>query len=122
MKVTPDAGDTDFRCLSTLPDSRARVHFAGRFQGRDVLWDMQLHALQGPCRGRGTVATRRAFIDIASGEGDVLQLEVGLDVPVIDLPTVRKAVLMIRNYRRLRLGRHEWGEPVPDSTRGDSPA
>jgi len=118
----PDAGEAGFECLSTLPESRARVRFAGRFQGRDVLWDMRLHALQGPSRGLGTVGVRRAFIEITPGEGDVLQLEVGLNVPVIDLPTVRKAVLMIRNYRRLRLGRHEWGEPVPDPARGDSPS
>lgn len=118
----PDAGQTGFECLSTLPDSWARVRFTGRFQGRDVRWDMQLHALRSPSRERGTDGARRAFIDIAPGEGDVLQLEVGLDVPVIDLPTIRKAVLMIRNYRRLRVGRHEWGEPVPVPARGDSPS
>ncbi|MGA7799619.1 MAG: hypothetical protein WCC36_02315 [Gammaproteobacteria bacterium] len=108
-------GDAGVQCLSPLPDSRARIRFSGVFQGREVLWDMRLYTLrryaqEHPGQEPGTL---RAFIDIAPDEDGQYRLEVGLDVPVIDEPTVRKAVLMIRNYRRLRLGRHEWGEPVP---------
>jgi hypothetical protein len=37
---------------------------------------------------------------------------VGLHVERIDPPTVRKAMIMIRRYKRLRRGRHEYGPPI----------
>ena len=33
--------------------------------------------------------------------------------PAIDLPTVRKAMMMVRQYKRLRRGRHYFG-PIGD--------
>lgn len=113
-----DERGAGFECLSALPASRARVRFAGSFQGAPVLWDMHLYTLECYRReyeGQGRSGSRglRPFIDISPGAEDAdYCLEVGLNVPLIDEPTIRKAVVMIRNYRRLRLGRHEWGEAL----------
>jgi hypothetical protein len=37
-------------------------------------------------------------------------LRVGLDLQRIDRPAIEKMIIMIRNYRNLRYGRHEYGE------------
>lgn len=50
------------------------------------------------------------IIDVGEEHGGTRALVVALEVPVIDMPTVRKALIMVRNYRRLRPGRHTWGE------------
>ncbi|MCK7581424.1 MAG: hypothetical protein MZV65_41195 [Chromatiales bacterium] len=38
-------------------------------------------------------------------------LDVALDIPQIDEPTILRTIIMIRNYKRLHPGRHEFGEP-----------
>lgn len=112
-----DEQDARFECLSALPAGQARVRFSGPFQGAAVCWDMHLYTLE--CYQRERAQQRcadsrgpRPFIDISRGENGEYRLEVGLNVPVIDEPTIRKVLVMIRNYRRLRLGRHEWGKAL----------
>jgi len=34
-----------------------------------------------------------------------------LDIPRIDEPAILRTIIMIRNYKRLYPGRHEFGEP-----------
>jgi hypothetical protein len=41
---------------------------------------------------------------------------VGLAVPLIDAATVLRSMIMIRNYKRLRPGRHEFGDCVTFTT------
>jgi hypothetical protein len=106
----------DYELLSPLPDGCADVRFAGTFAGAPVIWTMHLCTLaawsaaspgQTPPRQDGAAAEQ--FMDIRTGGAGEMQITVALDVPLIDEPTVRKTVIMIRNYKRLRLGRHTWG-------------
>lgn len=85
-----------------------RVHFDGPFEGRVVTWLATLHAL-GPLREEDdrTVA-RGNFIDVGHDTPAGIPVEIGLAVERIDLPTVRNAIIMIRQYRRLHRGRHAW--------------
>lgn len=76
------------------------LRFGGGFEGRRVTWDARLEALgsQGGCN----------FIEVGDDGERGIPLHIGLRVTRIDEPTVRKAVIMIRRYKRLRRGRHEW--------------
>ena len=52
----------------------------------------------------------KRFIEIgASGESGTA-LKIGLNVPRIDTPVIRKTIIMIRQYKNLQPGRHEYGE------------
>ena len=98
--------------LGALPAQRVRLRFSGIWAGREVVWDAVFVTLRA-LAAAGEPAGRR-FIEIDPGraEAGTPRLRVGLDLPVIDLPAVRKAVIMVRNYRRLRPGRMEFGPPA----------
>ncbi len=81
-----------------------RLRFQGRFEGRMVTWLATLRALDDPC----DTATPN-YIEVGVNGPDGIPITVGLDVDRVDLPTVRKAMIMIRRYKRLRRGRHEYG-------------
>jgi hypothetical protein len=88
--------------------SRLRLRFGGPFEGRNVTWEAILIALAADGR-----SVQRNFIDIGEAGENGIPLTVGLNVRSIDLPTVRKAMMMIRQYKRLRRGRHEYGPGAP---------
>lgn len=124
------AGRTeDFTCLSALPGETAQVRFTGPFEGRTICWEMRLQTLaHWLVTAPGSEPDRpeppgRGVIEVGAEHDGRRELLVALDVARIDLPTVRKAVVMIRNYRGLRPGRHTWGavETRPAARGGEAP-
>jgi hypothetical protein len=105
-----------FVLLGELQDQRARLRFSGRFEAAEVVWDCEFVTLQSEQR-RHTGAPRaepdrlRSFIDIGAPGEQGVPLRVGLDLVRIDRPAILKMIVMIRNYKRLRRGRHEFGAP-----------
>jgi hypothetical protein len=102
------ATPTSFQWLTRGDGRCARARFGGRFEGREVIWDAALKAL-------GRASGQRQFIHIGAPGPQGRRLSLGLAVDRIDAATVRKAAIMMRNYRRLRPGRHEWSGPLPSS-------
>jgi len=108
----------DYLCLSTLPNSVVRVRFLGRFQDRPVAWNATIYSLrryQEEQRAQNTGAsnlTGRPFIDIAPSADGSFQLTVGLNLATIDAPAIKKTIVMVRNYKRLHVGRLEWAPRV----------
>lgn len=79
---------------------RARIRFTGPFEGRVVTWDATVLSLAGRAPGQ--------FIEVGTPTPYGLALTVGLQAAVIDEPTLRKTVVMIRRYKGLRRGRHDF--------------
>jgi hypothetical protein len=101
--------------LIAPPDAgQAHFTFTGKFQNQDVVWDTTLITLshfhaQQPDSIHAIV--RCAFMEI-SGETEYGRaLRVTLDIPHIDEPAILRTIIMVRNYKRLHPGRHEFGEP-----------
>jgi hypothetical protein len=114
---------SDYVLLSPLPDTKARTRFIGRFEGRDVIWDMMLYTLARHEQERGKVPTAsnfslRGLMIVAPESEETYRLEVALNLPLIDEPAVKKTIVMMRNYRQLRLGLRTWGDedPLPSDT------
>lgn len=84
-------------------DQRAHLRFTGPFQGQVVVWDCEFVTL-------AAARAQRNFIDIGSPRESGVPLRVGLSIACIDTPAIEKMIIMIRHYKRLRLGRHEYGE------------
>lgn len=109
--------DSDFICLTSLPCLSASVFFLGPFQGQTVLWQMNLATLEH-CRLSATQdnpplmpeVCSLPFIEIQEGDKGVLLLTVGLQLDSIDEPAIKKTIIMMRNYKRLALGRIEFGD------------
>lgn len=99
----------------------AEIEFEGRFQGRAVIWRATVMTLAQYAFQYGLSGPLRGFIDVADAEDEagVRSLHVVLPVKDIDPPTLRKAVIMVRQYRRLRVGRHEFGPPESEKDEAD---
>ena len=52
----------------------------------------------------------RGLMIIEPESAEACRLEVALRVPAIDETVVRKAIVMMRNYRQLRIGLRTWGD------------
>ena len=96
------------RLLDAPGGTTMRVCFKGRFEGREVTWIATLRALRGAGEAHDPPRSGRNFIEVGQDTCDGIPLNIGLDVERIDAATVRNAIIMIRQYKRLRLGRHEW--------------
>jgi hypothetical protein len=109
----------DYTALSPLGGQTAHIRFVGQFHEQQVTWDTQLITLQEIYRqgiATGTFAadepiSLQQFIEIEETGPTEMRLKIGIDVPAIDAPTVFKSMIMIHNYKRLRIGRHEYGPP-----------
>ena len=101
----------------TGPASAADFEFEGVYENRVIRWHCHLVTLAGIAAHTGQ-ALQRQFIEIdpqpLSHDSEIPQLKitVGLNVPAIDDSVIEKTIIMIRNYKRLRSGRHEYGEQV----------
>lgn len=110
-----DSGQ-DYVLVGLPQQERVRVRFSGHFQGQPVVWDCEFVTLAAEYAERrkhrpGEVGGVRNFIEIGKPESHGVPLRVGLGVACTDRPAIEKMIIMIRNYKRLHPGRHEYGEP-----------
>jgi len=106
--VNAKPANPDFDLVEQSGPDRARIRFAGRFAGRDVTWDATVIALDAyPHRQHQSPQ----YLEIAKTSGTRVPITIGLHVAVIDTPTLAKTVVMVRNYKRLKEGRHEFVVP-----------
>lgn len=101
-----------FTLAEALRDDRARFSFDGPFEGRTVHWDATLVALTHP-RHRPVAAATRSYIDIGPASAARRAVTVGLAIPAVDTGAIVRTIIMLRQYRRLHAGRHEFGDPAP---------
>lgn len=97
----------DFCADTELGGARAQLRFIGCFQGEEVVWNAELIALAA----QDPAATQ--FLDIDTPTPHGIPIRIGLGVPCIDRPTVMKTIIMVRNYKLLHPGRHEFGPHGP---------
>ena len=109
---TPEDILSEAELLDEPGGKTLRLRFEGRFEGRQVAWLATLLAL---AESQPTDPTRQPapnYIEVGEADLDTVPITVGLQVERIDPPTVRKAMIMIRRYKRLHRGRHEYGFPL----------
>ena len=103
-----------FSLLAPLDSGQVRFSFTGKFLNQEIIWDTTLltlthyHADQ-PQSAQPVVRT--AFLEIGGETARGRAIRVALDIPRIDEPAILRTIIMIRHYKRLRPGRHEFGEP-----------
>lgn len=104
-----DEQGQDFE-LVTCSARQATLRFTGPYKNQLIIWFMTLEALAD---GRGGLSLPnsavRNYIEVGEDSATGRHIHVGLVLPLIDLPAIRKTITMVRNYKRLRPGRHEFG-------------
>lgn len=92
--------DNEITLLSEPGGPQVRLRFTGPFEGRTVTWDATF---------RRADEHQPNAIEIGPEGPDGFPLTVTLALPCFDRPAIRKTVIMIRQYKRLHYGRHEFG-------------
>lgn len=98
------AAGTDYLLGSVLPGNCAELRFTGTLAGKRIIWDARILA-------QGRHSTAPQFIEIAAAGYPQRRVTIGLNVDEIDAPVLQKTIIMLRKYRRLHVGRHEFGRP-----------
>jgi hypothetical protein len=110
-----EAAGRDYELLGPLGGDAARVRFVGQFQGDEVVWNaciLTLRRVQQGMQPGGNGTGLRQFIEVGQVSGGEGEVKVALNVPAIEAATVRMTMLMLRQWKRLGPGRHEYGEAV----------
>lgn len=108
------ANPAEYELLTPLPGEHVQVRFSGPYKGNAIVWHLQLMTVAFYFKTRGRPEqddaphSPRQFIYIEEC-GEDNNVIVAMNVPVIDEPTLKKAMIMIRKYKRLRPGWHFWG-------------
>jgi hypothetical protein len=103
-----------FTLLEPVAPRRAHFAFTGPFDGQEVVWDATLVTLDAYHRAQPPEARsvqRHSFMEIGHAGTNGRAVRIGLDIPAIDEAVILRAIIMMRQYKRLRVGRHEFGEP-----------
>lgn len=91
---------------SILGGTQAQIEFSGQFEGQPTIWNATVSALKAEPDSQ-----EPQYIDVKQPNHSnslSLNVEIGLQVSRIDEPTVLMAIKMIRQYKNLRRGRHEF--------------
>ncbi len=106
------AGKQDYLLLEPVTRERARLQFSGPFEGSEVVWDATLYTLTGYAKHHpeSLAGGLRNFIDIAATGDSPIPITIGLGVRQINPATIQMAIRMVRQYKRLQRGWHEYGE------------
>ena len=86
----------------------AHLTFTGPFLGRQVTWNTHFYTLKAcPYVSKGT---SKGYIEISPVNDNEMKLVVALNIPEINHPAILKMMIMIRQYRNLTVGKHEYGK------------
>lgn len=90
----------DATLLDPAGGQTLRLRFGGSYHDANIRWDACIEALP---------PGQANYFEIGAPGEHGTALRLGLRTAQLDLPTVRKAIVMIRQYRRLTTGRREFG-------------
>lgn len=98
----------DYLLQDELPAHRVRLLFAGPFKGETVVWNACIETIEAYAQHHRVDDDPQQFIDIRC-ENEVHWIHIGLNVQQIDQAVIERSMIMVRNYKRLSEGRHEYG-------------
>ena len=116
FKQQLDSSTQDFEPLSPLNAGYVHFRFIGNFLGESIIWDAHLYTLAYYVYEVANLsqmgAATRQFIHVGDEGKTGRKIEVGLNLSSINEPTITKTMIMLRQYKRLTHGRHEYGETI----------
>ena len=88
----------------------AHIRFEGPFQGKTVTWDTHFFTLDGYSSEKNDdINLTKQFINIKQCNVDTMELTLALKISEINTPNIHKMMIMIKQYKNLTIGRHEYG-------------
>jgi hypothetical protein len=102
-----------FELVTPLGETCCQFRFSGPFLGELIVWDATLQTLSYYLSNHAPLQrSARQFIEVGDVGEHGRRIRIGLNLSRIDEPVVLKTLIMIRQYKRLAMGRHEFGETL----------
>ena len=99
-----------YKLIQQTGSQAAHLQFDGPFQGKTVTWDTHFFTLQEYQKKYEYDSEQiRQVIDIEPVDENMLKLTVALKIPEINHQNIQKMMIMIKQYKNLATGRHEYG-------------
>ena len=98
----------DYLLISELPGLNVYIQFEGKFSGEQVVWNMCISTIEEYSKNNCVAEDPQQFINIEHKD-NAYHIEIGLNVKLIDRSVVERTIIMIRKYKQLHLGKHEYG-------------
>jgi len=112
----------DYELLNKESTACVNIRFIGAFNNRHVVWNAKIQTLKNKFNARlqslaaGTEEHQlRQSIDI-SQNNDHYAINIALNLQQIDEAAIKRTIIMIRKYKRLHSGCHEYGETITFKT------
>ena len=99
-----------YKLIQQTDSQLAHLQFEGPFQGQTVTWDTHFFTLQGyQSQHKNAIEAKKQFIEIEPIDENSLKLTIALKIPEVNHQNIQKMMIMIKQYKNLALGRHEYG-------------
>ena len=99
-----------YKLIKQADTQFAHLQFEGPFQGQTVTWDTHFFTLQGYQSQQKNINTPvKQFIDIEAVNPGLFKLTIALKISEINHQNIQKMMIMIKQYKNLFVGRHEYG-------------
>ena len=99
-----------YTLIKQINTQHAHIKFDGPFQGKTVTWNTHFFTLNGYSSEENIKNnSAKQFIDITPITTDSMELTVALNLAEISHPNIHKMMIMIKQYKNLSIGRHEYG-------------
>ncbi|RDH82771.1 MAG: hypothetical protein DIZ80_10875 [endosymbiont of Galathealinum brachiosum] len=102
------SGGKPFLLRNRLPAVKVELEFEGLLNGMPVVWHACIRTVEDCSLNNQVSDDPKQFIKIEIIDGRH-ELEVALNLNVIDMATLERTIIMIRKYKRLQPGCHEYG-------------
>lgn len=104
-----DSGQS-YHVVERKTAGHVKVAYVGEFQQQPVIWQVQIWSIPAFRKEYGPRRAMRQFIQIEQGDDCHLEAQVILNRENIREADILATMIMLRKYKRLALGRHEYGE------------
>ena len=98
-----------YTLIQQINSQHAHIKFDGQFQGKWVTWDTHFLTICSYAEQESIETKAKQFIDVQPSISNTFKLTVALDIPEINASSIRKMIIMIRQYKNLSTSRHEFG-------------
>jgi len=113
-----DNNDLEYELIKRFLDDCVQIKFTGFFNGEQIIWHATIRTLNDYFKNivyknlevKKEIKLKQ-FIDVRKDEKDY-KVDVVLNLKAIDEASIKRTIIMIRQYKRLHVGRHEYGEPI----------
>lgn len=94
--------------FSELPADKVYLQFEGKLSAEPRVWNACIRTMKEYSRTHRVGSDPGQFIDIQIKNACYL-IEIALNIEQIDRAAVESTIIMIRKYKRLQPGRHQYG-------------